>query len=114
MKRFSLICCLVLLLNMFCPAVHVHAEEITTPSDLPCEHTEVVATHDADYHWNECASCQAVIGSKIEHFGSVWWWDEDNYWTGCQGCGEPTSDFIMPMLQIAEILLPVLPARIKA
>lgn len=96
MKRFSLVCCLVLLLNMFCPAVHVHAEEITTPSDLPCEHTEVVEMHDADYHWNECASCQTVIGSKIEHFGSVWWWDEDNHWTGCQGCGEPTSDFIMP------------------
>ena len=101
MKRFSIACVLVLLLNVLCPvAGHVHAEEISTPTDqdTTCEHTAGhsclgvcnlcgeaytggTETHnfdrenddlqsDEDYHWYICKDCLQPM-NKIAHFGAT-------------------------------------------
>ena len=89
MKRFSLVCCLVLLLNMFCPVAHVHAETITTPTDLPCEHAYVEKVSDETYHWGYCDSCDTIVEGKEQHYAVCNTIEGDTVL--CGGCGETVA-----------------------
>ncbi len=55
MKRFSILCCLVLLMNLLCPIGLAHADDIASPTDL-CEHSYKIRG-DEDGHWYYCTEC---------------------------------------------------------
>ena len=69
MKRFAIVCALVLLLNVLCPVGHMHAEEISTPTDVECTHPQYEMTDytsDNTHHWRECPDCGEKL-DMLEH-----------------------------------------------
>ena len=69
MKRFAIVCALVLLLNVLCPVGHMHAEEISTPTDVECTHPQYEMTDytsDNTHHWRECPDCGEKLAMR-EH-----------------------------------------------
>ncbi len=73
MKRVSILCCLVLLMNLLCPVGLAHAGDIATPTDL-CEH---VWTSDSIY----CTKCGKYHDHEFGH-----WADGDSCVYGCTIC----------------------------
>ncbi len=82
MKHFSILCCLLLLLNVLCPAVH--AEGIATPTDL-CTH---------DWHCDEkghyCGKCGSE-SEKAEHTFETKCKDASGHFDVCTVCGYTTD-----------------------
>ncbi len=69
MKRFAIVCAFVLLLNVLCPVGHMHAEEISTPTDVECTHPQYEMTDytsDNTHHWRECPDCGEKL-DMLEH-----------------------------------------------
>ena len=66
MKRFSIVCALVLLLNVLCPVGHMHAEEVTTPSDLPCTH------ENHEWRYIDGDTCREYCSDCDEPTTEVW------------------------------------------
>ena len=84
MKRFSIVCALVLLLNVLCPVGHMHAEEITTPSDMPCEHLNREWRYrDNSYGDEYCVDCGEPTGQEMFH--TVYCSSTDNTCSRCGG-----------------------------
>lgn len=79
MKRFSILCCLVLLLNVLCPVGHVHAEGATA-TDL-CDH---VWCYDESGHC--CSKCVSE-SEKAEHTLETRCVDESGHYDVCTVCG---------------------------
>ena len=68
MKRFSIVCALVLLLNVLCPVGHMHADEVTTPSDMPCEHLNREWRYISNSQCQEyCADCDEPTMDAWSH-----------------------------------------------
>lgn len=89
MKRFAIVCALVLLLNVLCPVGHMHAEEIGTPTDVECTHPrkhEGGYLYDDTHHWYVCPDCGEKV-DVLEHNDKCYLADV------CNDCGRTDVTF---------------------
>ncbi len=89
MKRFSILCCLVLLMNLLCPIGLAHADDIATPTDL-CEHTYYCGKYNGTCE--ECGASVAEEDMVVEHWieqDTECLYDDNNHWYICGGCNQP-------------------------
>ncbi len=121
MKRFAVVCALVLLLNVLCPVGHVHAEEISTPTDVECTHSYTEwRAYDQNTCMMYCSDCGEPTGVQQGHvelctargvcqtcgsadvnleFGHsngttepTMQYDTYTHWTVCSGCNEKIDE----------------------